>query len=125
MNRKIMVVFIVSLLAFALMGCQNQDQVITEEFNNTEWKDEDLGTVLLFADGGLMVNSGEIRPDMEAEQIENVRYETANYQDIKIILEGESIEIYEDDDLVMEFERISDSEIEDSYGSIFVKTDWN
>lgn len=126
MNRRtVVIIFMVALLSFSLFGCKGKSQVITEDFNNTVWKDENSGTSLLFIDNNLILTSGEIKPDMNSEDIENIKYESNKYEDIEITLNGKSVEINNEDGLIMEFEKLSDTKIKDSYGTVFIKTDMN
>ncbi|MBU5312406.1 hypothetical protein KQI38_10220 [Tissierella carlieri] len=121
MNKKILMLVISIVLSFSLLGCEKKSQIITEEFNNTIWEEENGKTSLLFIDNNLTVNSGEIKPDMELEDIENVKYESGKYEDIEINLKDETISIKNEDNIIMEFKKISDTKIENEDGIIFIK----
>ncbi len=121
MNRRALITILIALLSFSLFGCQEKSQVITEEFNNTNWEEENGRTSLLFIDNNLTVNSGEIKPDMKSEDIESIKYESGKYEDIEIILKGKTIDITNEDGVIMEFKKVSDTKIKDADGTVFIK----
>lgn len=121
MNRRALITILIALLSFSLFGCQEKSQVITGEFNNTNWEEENGGTSLLFIDNNLTINSGEIKPDMKSEDVENIKYESGKYEDIEIILKGKTIEITNEDGVIMEFKKVSDTKIKDEDGTVFIK----
>lgn len=126
MNRRaVLIIFIATLLSLSLFGCEGKNQVIIEDFNKTVWESDDGGTSLLFIDKDLFLTSDEIKPEMDPKDIDNIKYESNKFENIEIILNGKSIEINNEDGLIMEFKKVSDTKIKDSDGTVFIKKDIN
>lgn len=121
MNKKILIIILVLVLSFSLSACQEENQIITKDFNYTIWKDDSESITLLFIENYLLVSSEEVKKDMEFEDLKDIKYENAKYKDIQIISNDNRIEIRDEEGLIMEFEKLSDDRMKDQYGIVFVK----
>lgn len=122
MEKNTFIIILVLIMPFLLSACQDGSQIITKDFSHTMWKDDKNGTTLLFIEDYLLVDSGEIKTDMEFEDLKDIKYGSGKYRDIQIISNDDRIEIRDEEGLIMEFEKLSDDRMKDQYGTVFVKT---
>lgn len=121
MNKNISIIILVLIMSFLLSACQEEDQIITKDFNYTMWKDDSDTITLLFIENYLLVSSDEIKTDMGFEDLKDIKYESGKYKDIQIILNDDRIEIRDEEGLIMEFEKLSDDRMKDQHGIVFEK----